>query len=278
MRFTKIRRKLKAFLGIKPQQVRKGENAKVVKSPSAQLINCNIELKGNSILNLADNVTLRNCRLVLDNTALFIADNTVMEDCCVFSDNTTLNFSENCKATEYDFYLKNAALSFGSECFLMRGRNGLRPYISVTDGTFTVKNNNVLKADFWIRFGGNCQIGSYNCINERSEFRCDASIEIGDFNLISYECNIWDTNTHNKYEPAVRRQMSINDFPALGSEYEKPICNPVKIGNDTWIGKRVVILKGTTVGNEAVLGVSTVVSNKTIPEKATVVGNPCKII
>lgn len=53
--------------------------------------------------------------------------------------------------------------------------------------------------------------------------------------------------------------------------------NPIIIGNDVWLGRRVIILPGVTIGDGAVIGAGSVVS-KNIPPFSIAVGNPAKII
>jgi len=52
---------------------------------------------------------------------------------------------------------------------------------------------------------------------------------------------------------------------------------PVFIGDDVWIGARVIILPGKKVGKGVIIGAGTVVT-KDIPDYAVVGGNPAKII
>ena len=52
---------------------------------------------------------------------------------------------------------------------------------------------------------------------------------------------------------------------------------PVWIGDDVWIGTRVIILPGVKVGNHAVIGAGAVVA-KDVPPWAVVAGNPAEII
>ncbi len=52
---------------------------------------------------------------------------------------------------------------------------------------------------------------------------------------------------------------------------------PVYIGDDVWIGGRVIILPGVKIGSGAVLGAGAVVT-KDVPEYAVVGGNPAKIL
>lgn len=48
---------------------------------------------------------------------------------------------------------------------------------------------------------------------------------------------------------------------------------PVVIGNDVWIGRRVIILPGVTIGDGAVIGAGAVVA-KDVPPYTIAVGNP----
>jgi maltose O-acetyltransferase len=52
---------------------------------------------------------------------------------------------------------------------------------------------------------------------------------------------------------------------------------PVIIGNDVWIGTRVIILPGIHVGDHAIIGAGSVVT-KDVPPLAVVGGNPARII
>lgn len=55
-------------------------------------------------------------------------------------------------------------------------------------------------------------------------------------------------------------------------EYRKTI-----IGNDVWIGERVLIMDGVKIGTGAVIGAGTIVTHD-IPPYAIVVGNPGRVI
>jgi maltose O-acetyltransferase len=52
---------------------------------------------------------------------------------------------------------------------------------------------------------------------------------------------------------------------------------PVVIGDDVWIGTRVVILPGINVGDKAVIGANSVVT-KDVPSGAIVAGSPARNI
>ena len=51
----------------------------------------------------------------------------------------------------------------------------------------------------------------------------------------------------------------------------------VKVGNDVWIGTKVMIMGGVTVGDGAVIGAGSIVT-KDVPPYAIVAGVPAKVI
>lgn len=54
-------------------------------------------------------------------------------------------------------------------------------------------------------------------------------------------------------------------------------AEPVKIGDNVWIGGSVTILPGVTIGDNVTIGAGSVVT-KDIPDNVVAVGNPCRVI
>ena len=52
---------------------------------------------------------------------------------------------------------------------------------------------------------------------------------------------------------------------------------PVEIGNDVWIGRRVIILPGVKIGNGCIIGAGAVVT-KDIPDYSVAVGVPAQVV
>ena len=59
------------------------------------------------------------------------------------------------------------------------------------------------------------------------------------------------------------------------SNHEKG--NPIKIGNNVWIGANSTILPEVSIGDNVVIGANSVIT-KDIPSNSFAVGNPCNVI
>jgi acetyltransferase-like isoleucine patch superfamily enzyme len=101
-----------------------------------------------------------------------------------------------------------------------------------------------------LRIGERCSLG------DRTEIHCGESVVIGDRVIIAWDCNILDRDYH-----------SVN----AGAERTAP----VRIGNDVWIGCRVIILKGVSIGDRAVIAAGAVVT-RDVPPGVLAAGNPAQ--
>ena len=183
---------------------------------------------------------------------------------------------ESCKISDAYIIIKGN-LIMGNGNIIEKGYY-YRPVKFNINGSGFIGKRNRLRCVIWSRYNSRLNIGDYNNINEGSELRCDEHISIGDFNQISYECNIWDTNTHTIYKADQRRNLTISKYPVYGYEFEKPKTKPVIIGNDNWIGKNTTLLKGTVIGNRCIVGYGTILSHVKISDNQTVVqSNDVKI-
>lgn len=96
---------------------------------------------------------------------------------------------------------------------------------------------------------------------------CDISgpVVIGDNVMMGPEVVIYTTNhEHDRI-----------DVPMI----EQGIAMPrkVTIGDDVWIGRRVIILPGVTIGRGSIIGAGAVVA-KDIPPYSVAVGNPARVV
>lgn len=161
----------------------------------------------------------------------------------------------------------------------VKGHVTIGEHTHLSDGDYTIDGGCLIVGHhskltlrrIWVRFGGIVEIGDYTNINARSEIRSDESVQIGSYCQISYDINIWDTNTHNIYPAEKRRAIAKKYWPYFGKETERPATKPIVIGNDCWIGEKASILKNTTLGDGTIVGYNTLVSNRTIPAGSKVI-------
>ena len=91
-------------------------------------------------------------------------------------------------------------------------------------------------------------------------------VTIGDNVMIGPELMCYTTN----------HQIKRTDIPMIYQGFSE--MHPIIIGDDVWIGSRVIILGGgVKIGNGAVIGAGAVVTHD-IPSNAVVGGNPAKVI
>lgn len=105
-------------------------------------------------------------------------------------------------------------------------------------------------------------------IGDNSGIGIDASISgpcyIGKNVMMGPECIIYTRN--HSFE---RIDISMCE---QGFQKEKP----VSIGDDVWIGGRVIVLPGVSIGSHSIIGAGSVVT-KDVPEWAVVAGNPAVV-
>mgnify|MGYP001404532548 CR=1 FL=1 len=125
-----------------------------------------------------------------------------------------------------------------------------------------------------------------NYYKNRSEFQPrykDAVIEIGDevaFNNNIFICCAQRVKIGNNC--LVGEGVTILDFEAHGtSPYNRHKLGNKKeviIGNNVWIGSKVIILKGAKIGDNSIIAAGSVVLGKEYPSNVIIGGNPARII
>lgn len=117
----------------------------------------------------------------------------------------------------------------------------------------------------------NCYFGNGRrlCVGNRSQLgqnsKLAGKITIGDDVLMGPDVIMMATShAYSEVEIPINQQ---------GDAEEKEII----IGNDVWIGTRVIILPGVKIGSHSIIGAGSVVT-KSFPEYSIVAGNPAKLI
>lgn len=113
-----------------------------------------------------------------------------------------------------------------------------------------------------IRGASKITIGSHSIVTNNCVLDGDGYLTIGDDVLIGFESIIL-TSTHRFEDPSI--PIRLQGF----------VRQPVRIGNDVWIGARAIVLPGVKIGHGAVVAAGAVVT-KEIPAYSIVGGVPAR--
>jgi len=111
------------------------------------------------------------------------------------------------------------------------------------------------------------KIGDYTFVGHDTAFTAAKQIKIGQHCYIAGGVTISDNDGH----PLNHQDRRQNKAPKTEDVHE------VTIGDDVWIGRRAMILKGVQIGNRAIIGANSIVTSD-VPDDAIVAGNPAKVI
>ncbi len=101
-------------------------------------------------------------------------------------------------------------------------------------------------------------------------------VHIKKLSMISTKVDIIDNNNH-PIHPEDRLFMNIQGGKPELKTWKYSDSNPIFIGENTWIGKNSLILKGVTVEDNSIVAANSVVT-KNVPARCIVAGNPAKIV
>jgi acetyltransferase-like isoleucine patch superfamily enzyme len=109
-----------------------------------------------------------------------------------------------------------------------------------------------------IRIGNNCWLNG-TTIYARSE------VIIGDNCMLGHGTIILDNNFHNiSIDPVKRRCSEI-------------VSRPIVLGDNVWVGRQSIILKGVNIGDNSIIAAGSVVT-KNVPPDQLFGGNPASFI
>lgn len=125
--------------------------------------------------------------------------------------------------------------------------------------------------------------GSNINIEKGADFGSGKGIIIGDNSGLGINCKVrgpLEIGCNVMMGPDVVIMTNSHNFDRIDipmNAQGSAVPQRVRIGNDVWIGTRVIILPGVTIGNGVIIGAGAVVT-KNIPDMAIVGGCPAKII
>jgi acetyltransferase-like isoleucine patch superfamily enzyme len=109
---------------------------------------------------------------------------------------------------------------------------------------------------------GILEIGARTFINFGTSIVATRRITIGSNCQIGPFCMVMD-NSYHRIEPDRRNEM--------------PPSRPVTIGDNVWLGARVIVLPGVSIGDHAAIGAGSVVT-RDIPSRTLAAGMPARVI
>ena len=112
-------------------------------------------------------------------------------------------------------------------------------------------------------FGRRLAIGNNSGLGVNCQVQ--GTVSIGDNVMMGPDVLIYTTN----------HEFKDKDIPMQKQGYQPE--RPVSIGNDVWIGSRVIILPGVHIGDGCIIGAGAVVT-KDVAAYCVCAGNPAKVV
>ena len=107
-------------------------------------------------------------------------------------------------------------------------------------------------------------------------------LEIGERTLVNFGCSLVATDhvqigAHCHIGPYT--MMLDNDYHRVEPErrLERPPSKPIIVGENVWIGARVIVMSGVTIGKDSCVGAGSVVTSD-VPPRSLVAGVPARFI
>jgi galactoside O-acetyltransferase len=139
--------------------------------------------------------------------------------------------------------------------------------LEIGEGSHIFGTFSLLRPESRITVGRRCQIGA-------SLFIAADSIEIGDDVLMGWGITILDSNNHSLFwderqfdvERCRRDYVATDGWDlARSHDWSKVKTEAVRIGDKSWIGFNVIVLKGVTIGEGAIIAAGSVVTSDVKP-------------
>lgn len=186
-------------------------------------------------------------------------------------------------ADDIDAFLKNNYIEKNSKNVLLGQHSRLYPESRIFNfqndaNKIKIGENTHIRGELLVfANGGQINIGNNSYIGRESVLWSQSLIDIGNDVLISHNCNIIDTNSHEmNYEERAASYRSLIKFghPKTATNV---LSKPIIIKDYAWISFNVSILKGVEIGKGAIIAAGSMVT-KDVPDFTLVAGNPARFI
>lgn len=142
----------------------------------------------------------------------------------------------------------------------LQGRPCIRNNGTIKIGGHARIHSTIVAVELASEHGGELEIGEHTFLNYGISISAHELVRIGNHCLLGTYVNIMDNNWHGIFD---RRRA--------------PPSKPVIVGDNVWLGNRVIVLPGVTIGQDSVVGAASVVV-KDIPARCVAVGNPARVV
>lgn len=138
---------------------------------------------------------------------------------------------------------------------------------ALDEGRLVIGEGTKLEPGCWITLAPDAriEIGRGSFLNRETMLAAQELIEIGDHAMLANGCFVGDAD-HRFDDP---------DMPITWQGFTPR--GPVRIGDNVWLGKGVVVQGGTTIGDRCVVGSNSVVT-KDLPAATIAAGVPAKVL
>lgn len=146
------------------------------------------------------------------------------------------------------------------QAFNATGPDDIAERQRMLNGIFGRETKAWIEPPFYFCYGTHIEIGEGSYLNFNCNFVDDTKIIIG--KKVMFGSTVTITTVGHPVHPDYRGYM---------------YADPVRIGDNCWIGAGAVICPGVTIGENTVIGAGSVVV-KDIPANVVAVGNPCRVL
>lgn len=144
----------------------------------------------------------------------------------------------------------------------VRGRPAVTAQGSLLIGDRVQLVSTVAQLELVAAAGATLEIGERSLINFGCSIVALDRVTIGPRSLIGPHCMIMDTGFHH-VDPERR--------------LDPPRAQPIRIGENVWLGARVIVMPGVTIGDDSVVGIGSVVTHD-VPPRSVAVGVPARVV
>lgn len=168
--------------------------------------------------------------------------------------------------------------------FLSSANSGENVFLSlnfkfnIVDNSVNIGNNTYLDGLLYTRENGKISIGDHCSFRTNTFIGSLNSVIIGNHVFGADNVYICDNNNH-PISPEKRLEMTF--CPPNTDKWkwsnDLVVSSPIIIGDNVWLGRCSMILKGVTIGEGSIVAAGAVVT-KSVPPYSIVAGNPAKVV